>query len=77
MGLLQFIYADEFSISSVSEALNLLHIAHKYKVLLLIQKCESLLESEVRLEDSVAVFKAASRYDRVELMNKLVRIMAK
>ena len=74
--LLQFIYADEF-VTSVSEALKLLYVANKYEVELLVQKCESLLESEVKLEDSVAVFQAARTYERPELMKKAGDIMAK
>ena len=74
--LFQFIYTDEFDVKSVSEALDLLHVAHKYQILLLGQKCESFLESEVKLEDSVAVFQAAKSYYRPELMKKAADIMA-
>ena len=63
--------------ASVSEALNLLYLAHKYGVELLVQKCEGLLKNEVTLQDSVAVFQAARKYEKDELMNKAGDIMAK
>ena len=51
-------------------ALDLLHLAQKYKVGPLMKKCEELLETEIDLEDSVQVFETARRYGRDELVDR-------
>ena len=41
------------------DALGLLDIAQKYDVQLLVEKCEELIEREMKLKDSVTVFEAS------------------
>ena len=63
--------------ATVSEALELLQVAHIYDVQLLVSKCESLLESQVTLDEAVDVFQAARKYDKIQLMDKAGDLMAK
>ena len=59
------------------EALELLQIAHKYDVQLLVSKCEELLlESEVELDDAIPLFQTARKYDKIQLMEKVGEIWA-
>ena len=72
-------YADKFvsNQSKVSEVLSLLYVADKYKVQLLVKKCEKLLQLNLTREDCIAVFQAARKYGRTELMKKSGDLIAK
>ena len=68
--ILQFMYTDTFE-ANVPEALELLQLAHKYDVQLLVSKCEELMQSQVTLDDTIVVFQTARKYDMIQLMDKV------
>ena len=72
---LQYVYADTLEATPV-EALALLQVADKYDVQLLVTKCKKLLERQLTLDDVVDVFKAARKYDQIELLVKVGDFMA-
>ena len=72
----QFVYDDKFH-ASLYEALDLLYVAQKYDVQLLVQKCEKRAQSEMKLEDTVAVFQLARKYGNEKLMRAVGNKMAK
>ena len=64
--------------ADVSEALELLQLAHRYDVQLLVTKCEQLLlESDLTLNDALNVFQAARIYEKKSLMDKVGDLWAK
>ena len=72
----QFVYDDKFR-ASLYEALDLLYVAQKYDVQLLVQRCENRAQTEMKLEDAVAVFQAARKCGNEKLMKAAGDKMAK
>ena len=61
----------------IAGALDLLQLAQTYKVQPLIEQCEDLLKTEVKVEESVKVFEAARRHGSQELMDRAGKVMVK
>ena len=75
--VLQFIYADKFEVNFPA-ALDLLQLAHQYKVEPLITKCKAVLKSEVQVAEALEVFQAANSLGNLEdLKEKAADIMAR
>ena len=74
--LSQYVYADKFEVN-ITGALDLLQLGHKYKVSPLIKKCEQLLKTEIKVEDSVQLFETARKYQHADLEKKAGNVMAK
>ena len=62
---LQFIYGDKFSVD-FSAALDLLHLAHEYKVEPLILKCKEVLLTELKIQDALKVFQCANKLGNLD-----------
>ena len=62
---------------SISEAVGLLEVAHKYDIPLLEEKCKQLLDQEVELRDCVAVFQAARKYGHPQYTEAAGEVLAK
>ena len=72
----QFMYADKFQVN-IAGALDLLHLGHKYKVRPLVNKCEKMLRTEIKVSDAVQVFETARKYQHADLEKQAGDIMAK
>ena len=61
---------------SLTSALDLLYVAQKYDVQLLVQKCEDLLKVNLTLEDCVEVMQGARAYGHEAVMKIAGDLMA-
>ena len=67
---------DKFA-GGVAEITNLLYLAHKYDVEVLVNRCTNFLAANFELENSIEVYQAARLYDREDLKQLVEDYMAR
>ena len=63
--------------TGIQEALDLLYVAQKYDVQILVNKLHYFFERTMKLEDSVVVFQAGRKYNHERLWRFAFGMMAK